>query len=146
MRTGSSLRGRPGLGAFFVLPLLAACGQAPAEPGEAAPGANARESSPAAAPQAAPTRPVAISAAEREAQARTLGAAIKPQVDRSPGAAKVTATPGGKHAELGGGYQSVVIAKVNNDGSRSTTCVDDEREAEAFWRTGEAPAKKAGDQ
>jgi hypothetical protein len=144
MRVRSSLRGRPLSGALVLVPWLAACGQAPAEPGDAAPAAAAPRD---AAPKAPAARPAAISAAEREAQARTLGAAIAPQVDRSTGAAKIATRPdGGKHADLGGGHQNVVIAKVNADGTRSTTCVDDQREAEAFWRTGEAPARKAEEQ
>jgi hypothetical protein len=131
MRDRSFLRGRPPAGALFFLPLLAACNQAPAEPASASP------ASPAAAP---------IDAAARAAQASELRAAIAPQVDRSPGVGKITARAGGaRHADLGGSYQSFVIAKVNDDGSRSTTCVDDEAEAEAFWKSGDAPAARGGD-
>ncbi|HEU4535156.1 MAG TPA: hypothetical protein VFS00_13605, partial [Polyangiaceae bacterium] len=123
---------RPTVGATLVASLLggAGCNQAPPEPSEAG----------APAPRAP-----AADAASREAQARTLADAIRPHVDRSPGAAKTTARPGGGvRADLGESYQSVVIAKRNADGSSSTTCVDDANEAEAFWRTGEAPAAHAG--
>jgi hypothetical protein len=122
---------RPTAFALLSAPLLAGagCNQAPPEPGEA----NAP----------APRAPAA-DVASREVQARALADAIRPSVERS-GATKTTALSGGRvRADLGDGYQSVVIAKRNADGTSSTTCVDDANEAEAFWRTGDAPAHTHG--
>lgn len=124
---------RPTAFALLSAPLLvgAGCNQTPPEPGEA---------------NAPASRAPAADVASREAQARTLADAIRPNVDRSAGAVKTTALPGGRvRADLGEGYQSVVIAKRNADGTSSTTCVDDANEAEAFWRTGETPAAHGGD-
>jgi hypothetical protein len=145
MRIRYPHRGHPAAGALLLLPLwAAACEQAPPEPGEAGPGA--KPAAPSKAEAAVAARPVALDAATREASARALGASIGRHVDRSPGAAKVTEVAGGgRHADMGEGYQSVVISRVNADGSRSTACVDDAREAEAFWRTGEAPAGRGGE-
>jgi hypothetical protein len=70
---------------------------------------------------------------------------VSPMLSRSQVNVRVVkAARGGKHAELLDGFQNVIMARTNPDGTVSHRCVDSEEEAALFLSAqtqGPAPAK-----
>jgi hypothetical protein len=80
--------------------------------------------------------------AQAQAQATAFAAKIAPLVSRAPSNVRVvTLKNGAVRADIQSGYQNVVIARTNADGSVSRACVDTEQQAQAFMlaRTPAAP-------
>jgi hypothetical protein len=67
------------------------------------------------------------------AEAAAFAAKLAPMVSRSPANVRVvTLKDGTVRADFQSGYQNVVIARTNANGTVSRTCVDSEEQATAF--------------
>jgi hypothetical protein len=113
------------IGGLTALATLAGCSERPA---------NNKLSARAAAANYRPHTP---------AEVQNFVTQISPMLNRSPSNVRVINRPdGSKHFKLNGGFQSVLMARGNPDGTISHACVDSTEQATQFLSGAPAQAKK----